>query len=93
MRVILATCSFLLLINLIASPSHRELEVLGINGGLNDDSIVVALFVNSCSLIILVCALAYLKFKVVKYVTWWICLGVLNIGFVLYWAYYCNLIE
>ncbi len=70
MRIILIFCSALLLINLILRPYSIELEVLDIKAGINEDSIIVALFVNSCSMVLLLGSLVYAIGKARKYIKW-----------------------
>jgi hypothetical protein len=65
--------------------------MLDIDAGINEDSIIVALFMNSCSMVLLLSSLVYAILKAKKYVKWLICLATINVGFIIYWLYYFNL--
>jgi hypothetical protein len=91
MKIVLVFCSALLLINLILHPYSVELEMLDIDAGINEDSIIVAIFVNSFSMVLLISSLVYTIMRDKKYIKWLICLAAINTGFIIYWLYYFNL--
>ena len=53
MRVIYASVCFLLIFNIFLSPYPRELTMLGIKPGINDDAVIAALTLNGIALLLL----------------------------------------